>query len=96
MPMRPATHSAKQAKTKTFYKTPYNYRWQKLRLSFLKDNPLCVVCLADGRVTPANEVDHIRPHRGDKLLFWNVNNLQSLCKSCHSCKTATEDRVGGS
>ena len=36
-------------------------------------------------------VDHIIPHRGDQKLFWDQNNWQSLCKSCHDKKTLTED-----
>lgn len=34
--------------------------------------------------TLANTVDHIEPHRGDSLKFWNHRNLQSLCATCHS------------
>ena len=40
----------------------------------------------------AKEVDHIIPHRGDMQLFWDVANWQGLCKSCHSKKTAQEQR----
>ncbi len=32
----------------------------------------------------ANIVDHIEPHNGDYDLFWDVNNWQGLCGSCHS------------
>ncbi|WP_244295246.1 HNH endonuclease [Paracoccus versutus] len=32
----------------------------------------------------ATLVDHIKPHRGDKALFWNWNNWQALCTGCHS------------
>ncbi|WP_327198035.1 HNH endonuclease [Sporanaerobacter acetigenes] len=28
-------------------------------------------------------VDHIEPHKGNEDLFYDINNLQSLCKSCH-------------
>jgi 5-methylcytosine-specific restriction protein A len=36
-------------------------------------------------------VDHIRPHKGDRGLLYANENVQSLCESCHSRKTATED-----
>ncbi|NMA84113.1 MAG: HNH endonuclease [Epulopiscium sp.] len=36
-------------------------------------------------------VDHIKPHKGNEDLFYDINNLQSLCKSCHDRKTAKED-----
>lgn len=64
----------------------YNSEWRKKRKIFLQLNPLCVKCGA-----PATDVDHIIPHKGDKILFWNPNNWQSLCHRCHSQKTARED-----
>ena len=69
----------------------YNYRWKKRRIVFLRKNPLCVECLANGIVKEAKHVDHIIPHKGDMKLFWDESNWQSLCAECHSRKTATED-----
>ena len=63
----------------------YNARWRKARKMFLAAHPLCAVC---GR--SANEVDHIIPHEGDQVKFWDEENWQSLCKSDHSKKTAKE------
>lgn len=35
--------------------------------------------------TIANPVcDHIKPHRGSELLFWDEGNLQTLCIDCHN------------
>lgn len=69
----------------------YNYRWQKYRKGYLINNPLCVKCLEDGDVTKATVVDHVIPHRGDALLFWDRDNHQALCKRHHDIKTAKED-----
>jgi len=69
----------------------YTYRWRKAGKAYLKENPLCVHCQRDGRLTPATEVDHIIPHNGDLKLFWDRSNWQALCKKCHSVKTAAED-----
>lgn len=66
----------------------YDRKWAKVRGRFLQMNPLCLHCKCEGRMTPATEVDHIVPHRGDKELFWDWDNLQALCKSHHSRKTA--------
>jgi 5-methylcytosine-specific restriction protein A len=41
-------------------------------------------------------VDHIVSHHGDEALFWDEDNLQALCKSCHDKKTAREDGRWGS
>ena len=69
----------------------YGARWQRRRLIFLKNNPLCVECLKRGERTPATEVDHIEPHNGDPVLFWDESNWQGLCKTDHSIKTRTRD-----
>ncbi len=70
----------------------YSYRWQQARVVFLKTNPWCKG-VDDGRRCNqlATEVDHIVPHRGDLVKFWDRSNWQGLCKSHHSRKTATED-----
>jgi 5-methylcytosine-specific restriction protein A len=74
----------------------YDNRWARARAGFLRAHPLCVQCEADGRVTAATVVDHIRPHKGNQALFWDQSNWQSLCASCHSRKTAaTDGRWGG-
>lgn len=67
----------------------YDRTWQKLRLMHLRAYPLCVRCEESGMTVPATEVDHIRPlaHGGTH----DADNLQSLCKSCHSRKTAREN-----
>lgn len=68
----------------------YDRRWRRLRAMILARQPLCVMCLAENRVTPAIELDHIVPLRdgGDN----SEDNLQPLCKSHHSRKTARDVR----
>lgn len=61
----------------------YNSRWAKARKSYLLSNPLCVMCKQDGRLTAATVVDHITPHKGDQVLFWDKGNWQALCKLHH-------------
>lgn len=73
------------------HKRGYSGRWQKARRIFLADNPLCVECKKNGRLTEATVVDHIIPHKGDDGLFWDRNNWQALCKECHDRKTVLED-----
>lgn len=69
----------------------YGYAWQKARDGHLRNQPLCVMCEAQGRATPATVVDHRIPHKGDMKLFWQTDNWQSLCKPHHDSKTAAED-----
>jgi len=66
-------------------------RWKLMRLNYLWLNPLCVECSKSGVIKPSSIVDHIKPHKGNKNIFWDVSNLQALCKQCHDIKTAKED-----
>jgi hypothetical protein len=43
------------------------------------------MCLAEGRVVDVRIADHIEPHRGDPIKFWN-GKLQSLCARCHESR----------
>lgn len=69
----------------------YSSAWQRARAAYLNSHPLCVRCAALGMDEEATVVDHIKPHRGDKVLFWDHDNWQALCKPCHDVKTAVED-----
>ena len=71
----------------------YGFHWQKARLAYLAQNPLCAQCRASGRIVPATVVDHVVPHKGNSKLFWDSGNLQSLCKRCHDRKTGGEGRA---
>ena len=52
----------------------YSPRWRRARAAYLAHHPLCAACQALGRVVPATVVDHVVPHRGDPVLFWNRAN----------------------
>lgn len=69
----------------------YTYKWRQASKAYLTAHPWCAQCLREGRTTLATEVDHKQPHKGDLNLFWDMDNWQSLCHSCHSRKTAKED-----
>lgn len=95
----------------TAHERGYTAAWQRARVGWLRQHPLCVMHEERGEVEAANVVDHKVPPRfkeamdsGDegriaraKQLFWDTNNWQSLCKACHDRKTAREDsRFAGS
>ena len=97
MPTRPqrlkpgGADTAQHMPRETAAQRGYDSRWQKARAGYLRAHPLCIHCEREGRTVAANEVDHIVPHKGDMVLFWDNSNWQSLCKPCHSAKTALED-----
>ena len=64
----------------------YTSAWEKARAAFLARHPYCR-CGALATV-----VDHIKPHRGDRELFWDKSNWQPLCTPCHSGAKQREER----
>jgi 5-methylcytosine-specific restriction protein A len=69
----------------------YGRRWRdQTRTAFLREHPLCEDCYRRGIIMPATDVDHIVAKRRGGTDQWR--NLQALCHSCHSRKTAREDR----
>ena len=62
----------------------YGTDWKKLRAEMMPKGTLCRVC---GRV--ASHLDHIVPRAQGGTD--SPRNLQPLCWSCHSRKTASED-----
>lgn len=72
----------------------YNWSWwRRVSKHFRAAHPLCAECERQGKVTAAQVVDHITPHRENPNLFFDENNLQSLCSKCHGAKSARE-RIG--
>jgi len=79
------TKPAREREQKRIYKDP---RWKHIRLIALeRDKYTCVDC---GQM--ANTVDHIIPVKKAKMLAFDLDNLQSMCESCHAKKSAKERR----
>lgn len=82
-------HRSDEAKAwRRLYKTS---RWLRLRESHFSEEPLCVECKRSDNVTVADICDHKRPHKGNLDLFWDPNNLQSLCKPHHDSLKQREE-----
>ena len=78
----------------------YNRRaWRVARAAFLSrpENVLCRDHQARGELVVATVVDHIKRHMGDEKLFWDEENWQALCASCHNKKSRREqlDEISG-
>lgn len=71
----------------------YNYQWKKTREGWLRNHPYCAGCERHGRVRLATVVDHIKDHKGNKELFWDRKNWQSLCVPCHASKTFSKNGI---
>lgn len=65
--------------------------YRKRRAVFLNANPLCVHCSEKGLIEPATVLDHIQPvEQGGS--FYDTDNWQSLCVTCHARKS-NKDKV---
>ena len=71
----------------------YTSRWHKARTAYLASHPLCTMCKEEGKVTPAKVVDHVIPHKGDRSLFWDSGNWQSLCYRHHNSTKQSMERA---
>ena len=74
----------------------YDAWWRRESKLFLLQNPSCADPYRKhlGAQVTATDTDHKIPHKGDVKLFRDKRNWQSLCKSCHSRKTAAEGGFG--
>lgn len=74
---------------------PYNTStWKALRASKLRIAPLCQPCQQVGQLRAATVVDHNTPVSKGGAPFPALDDLTSMCATCHSRKTAQEDRLG--
>lgn len=74
-------------------------RWRDLRLQVLQRD--LYVCQATGvmligRYPAPNSpvVDHIKPHRGNPALFWDIDNLRAVSKAWHDSVKQSMERGG--
>ena len=67
----------------------YGHEWRKKRrIALIRDSHLCQLCIKDGIIINATDVDHIvNKAKGGTD---DIDNLQSLCSPCHKKKTSAE------
>lgn len=75
---------ARRDKSKPWRKLYTSARWRALRAYILRRDPSCILCLSEGKTTPACIADHIVEHEGNEVLFWDTHNVWGLCATCHS------------
>jgi len=64
-------------------------RWQKIRASVRREQPVCQRCLKDNRVTPSQTVHHIdNDFRNNETA-----NLEGLCNACHFSISGAEHNL---
>jgi 5-methylcytosine-specific restriction protein A len=67
-----------------------SYRWRSLARRVVQETPYCEICGAAQKDGAVLEAHHLEPPRGDEEKFFDGNNLQVLCRTCHRVITARE------
>ena len=71
--------------------------WRALRETVLREQPICAT---EGCTRVSKQCDHIIPKRiwcdEQGKDFYDRENLQGLCRECHTEKTSKENTAGGS
>lgn len=57
--------------------------WRRLRTLVLREQPICPLCAAEGRIEPSTDVHHVDDNAGNN----QRSNLVAWCHSCHSKET---------
>ena len=87
-PKRPHVIDLKRKERQKIYQ---DVRWQRLRVAYLADHPLCEECLANGVTREAVDVHHVVSFMSAEgveriELALNYDNLRALCKECHQAE----------
>lgn len=92
MPWKPKSRQAPKPRPKDDRRSAaargYDYQWQKFRILYLAEHPLCMDCLSEGMTTAATDVHHKKKLAEHPELKYEDVNLRALCSPCHDRRTA--------
>lgn len=74
-------------------------RWKKLRRQvWARDHYRCqktgVLCIGKYPADNSPVADHKIPHRGDPVLFWDPENVETVSKAYHDSEKQKQERAG--
>lgn len=88
------------AKDRDYQQLINSTKWLRLRRDVLTRHPLCQRCEAEGKLTAATEVHHVRPveeaitYSDKRQRMYDPHNLRALCRDCHVRTHAELGRSG--
>lgn len=88
-------HKAKPQKMEQRQRSDDRYhtrRWQKLSKMIRERDVFCQECLKVGKYSKAEVCDHVIPIAKHPD-FWDVKNLQGLCKKCNIIKGNKDKKI---
>ncbi|MDT3686760.1 MAG: HNH endonuclease signature motif containing protein [Pseudorhodoplanes sp.] len=84
---RKARHDARRPSAR---QRGYTAEWDSASRAFLLQSENYYCACGCGR--RADTVDHIKPHKGNRELFWDRSNWQAMAFQCHSSRKQREER----
>lgn len=94
--IKPDTRSKEAQAWRGWYKTA---RWQRLaKACYVRDNYTCqrTGMILGGKYPAPNSpvANHKVPHKGDPVLFWDPDNIETIAKVVHDSPVQSEERTG--
>jgi 5-methylcytosine-specific restriction protein A len=81
---RPLEATSTERRREKPYRRLYDSQaWRKASREFLRGK-VCARCREQGRTRLATITDHIVPHQGNTVLFWDCKNWRPLCVGCNN------------
>ena len=73
-------------------------RWADLKMRVhLRDGFVCrrtgVLCIGTHPAPNSPVANHIKPHRGDAALFWDIDNIETISKAVHDGEVQKEEQA---
>lgn len=70
----------------------YGIEWRRVTRLWMEEDPQRQFCAACHLYAAPGDraIDHIQPHRGDRVKFWDPANWQTMHIRCHNQKSARE------
>lgn len=84
----------RSAKAQTYRRLYRTARWRDTRKRQLAKQPLCQMCLSQGRTTPATVCDHDDPKVKETEEGFFAGPFTSLCKTHHDSTKQRQERRG--
>jgi 5-methylcytosine-specific restriction endonuclease McrA len=77
----------------------HSAEWQRLRRqAFVRDGYVCqrsgVLCIGKGNDPDAPIANHRIPHKGDRKLFFDLDNIETVSKEVHDGLIHREEKAG--
>jgi 5-methylcytosine-specific restriction endonuclease McrA len=83
LPSRREANADRDARRGSARARGYDAEFDRASIAFKREHPLCLGCGAVGRISATEVTDHVVPHKGDMVIFWDRTKWQPACRWHH-------------